>query len=138
MIASRFPILAARYVPFTNKKSWQKLISYGCVMIKVDLDYRKILVIIFGVIAVEGKKHDVVFWLIFKKAPNEKRRIGFLANLHLMAYQGKENQIGEALNLVHEEFNQFRSVNVDKENERVIFAVIGGDFNFDNISPGEI
>ena len=54
-----------------------------------------------------------------------------------MAYQGKENQVGVALDQVKEEFGRFRRENTDQENEETIFAVIGGDFNFDNISPGE-
>ena len=68
MVASRYPILAALFSPFTNKKpfSWQMLISYGVIVVKVDLG---------GC----GK--------------GRRRRIGFLANLHLMAFQGKEDQV---------------------------------------------
>ncbi len=40
-----------------------------------------------------------------------------------------------AMNEVREEFGSFRT-RTSKENEKVIFAVISGDFNTDNISPG--
>lgn len=69
MVASRYPILAALFSPFTNKKplSWQMLISYGVLVLKLDLGDRG-----------EGRR----------------RQVGFLANLHLMAFQGKEDQVG--------------------------------------------
>ena len=76
------------------------------------------------------------FFSLFPQPPGQKRRIGFLANHHLMAYQGKENQVGAALDRVKEEFGRFREENTDVENEEAVFAVIGGDFNFDNVSPG--
>ena len=68
MVASRYPILAALFSPFTNKKpfSWQMLISYGVIVVKVDLG---------------------------GCGQGRRRRIGFLANLHLMAFQGKEDQV---------------------------------------------
>ena len=69
MVASRYPILAALFSPFKNKKpfSWQMLISYGVVVVKLDLGHR---------------------------GTGRRRQIGFLANLHLMAFQGKEDQVG--------------------------------------------
>ena len=98
---------------FSNKKSWQRLISYGCVMAKVALDQRQVL-----------------------GGDERTRRIGYLADLHLMAYQGKENQLGVALDRVREALAAFRQAHTDPENEETVFAVIGGDFNFDNVSPG--
>ena len=58
MIASRYPVVAAHYLPFPNKKpmSWQMLISYGVMMVKLDLG---------------------------------GGRVGFVANLHLMAFQAR-------------------------------------------------
>jgi hypothetical protein len=41
------------------------------------------------------------------------------------------------MNEVREEFGSFQT-RTSKENEKVIFAVISGDFNTDNISPGFI
>ena len=67
MVASRYPILAALFSPFKNKKpaSWQMLISYGVIVVKLDLG---------------------------NIGAGRRRQIGFLANLHLMAFQGKEDQ----------------------------------------------
>ena len=46
MIASRFPILSVRFHPFTWKNSfWQRCISYGVVICKVDLGFGKIGII---------------------------------------------------------------------------------------------
>ena len=70
-------------------------------------------------------------------SPGQRRRIGFVATLHTMAFQETENQIGQALKVVQEEMKTFREANTDAENETVMFAVIGGDFNFDNVSPGD-
>ena len=54
-----------------------------------------------------------------------------------MAYQEMENQIGIALEKTQEAFERFRANNGDGgENEETVFAVVGGDFNFDNMSPG--
>lgn len=77
MVASRYPILAAFYSPFENKKplSWQMLISYGVVVVKLDL----------GGHGVENRRRS---------------RIGFLANLHLMAFQGEEDQVSSSRSTV--------------------------------------
>ena len=32
----------------------------------------------------------------------------------------------------------FRAANTDESSEEVVFAVLGGDFNFDNVSPGNV
>ena len=103
MICSRYPLEEISFVPFENKKSWQRFISYGALMAKVRLGDRK---------------------------------VGYLMNLHTMAYQEKENQIGVALEKAQEAFESFQEAHKVK-GEKVAFAVIGGDFNFDNISPGK-
>ena len=82
-------------------------------------------------------KVDLDFSDYNTKNTSRKRRVGFVSSLHLMAYQQKENLIGAAMDEVHKVFNEFRTQNSDPENEEVSFAVIGGDFNFDNISPGK-
>ena len=58
-----------------------------------------------------------------------------MANLHMMAYQGKDNLVGQAMTEVQAEFAAFRKRTL-KEGEKETFAVIAGDFNIDNISPG--
>ena len=63
--------------------------------------------------------------------------VGYLANLHNVAYQGDENLIGPFMSEAQSEFNRFRQDTLDQsKGEKVNFAVICGDFNFDNISPG--
>jgi hypothetical protein len=49
--------------------------------------------------------------------------------------QEKENLIGIAMTNVRKGFERFRSLH-KRDDEEVIFAVIGGDFNCDNMSPG--
>ena len=62
-IASKYPFLEVSFIKFEveNRSLWMKLIDYGCIMAKVDL----------------GRDSD------------GQRRVGFIANLHMMAYQGK-------------------------------------------------
>ena len=63
-------------------------------------------------------------------------KVGFLANLHNVAYQGDEDLIGPFLTEAQSRFNEFRSQHL-QESETCAFSVICGDFNFDNISPGK-
>ena len=63
-------------------------------------------------------------------------KVGFLANLHNVAYQGDEDLIGPFLTEAQSRFNEFRLQNL-QESENCAFSVICGDFNFDNISPGK-
>merc|ERR1719285_91691 len=102
-IASRFPILEAKFVPFTAKCGWQWCIGYGVLVCKIGLG---------------------------------KDRVGILANLHNVAYQGTEQLIAEALKQVEETMDKFRD-DVVKPEETLIWEVIGGDFNCDNLSPGD-
>ena len=102
-IASRFPVLEAKFVPFTAKRGWQWCIGYGVLACKVDLG---------------------------------RDRVGILANLHNVAYQGSEQLIAEALKQVEETMEEFRE-EVIKPNETLLWEVIGGDFNCDNLSPGD-
>ncbi len=113
-IASRYPILEVAFVPFKAKfRNWQAFISYGVVMAKVDLTGNRVL------------------------QAKERRKVGYLACLHLMAYQRDEDLIGPAMGQVLQSFDGFREKNYDSENEEAVFAVIGGDFNADNMSPAD-
>ena len=64
-------------------------------------------------------------------------KVGFLANLHNVAYQGDEDLIGPFLTEAQTQFNTFRLKNM-KSDETLAFNVICGDFNFDNISTGKL
>jgi len=104
MIASKYPIMKVKFQPFSKKKGWQKAVSYGVVVCKLDL----------------GNKN-----------------VGILANLHTMAYQGVDPLIDFALTEVKECMDIFRKTEV-ATNENLLFDVICGDFNSDNMSPGDI
>lgn len=64
------------------------------------------------------------------------QKVGYLANLHNVAYQGDEDLICPSMDDSQKFFNDFRK-NTLKPNEEESFAIIAGDFNFDNISPGD-
>jgi len=59
-----------------------------------------------------------------------------ILEIHTSLYQEKDNLIGAAMNNVRSAFDGFRATHT-REDEDVAFAVIGGDFNCDNMSPGE-
>jgi len=103
MIASRFPILASTFHPFSRKQGWQHAVCYGVLVCKLDLG---------------------------------GGRVGILSNLHTMAYQGKEPLIDAALSEVSAVLEEFRSEHIHPS-ETLVFDVIGGDFNSDNMSPGD-
>jgi len=104
MIASKYPIVKVKFQPFSKKKGWQKAVSYGVVICKLDLG---------------------------------NNNVGILANLHTMAYQGIDPLIDFALTEVKECMDIFRRTEV-AANENIQFDVICGDFNSDNMSPGDI
>jgi hypothetical protein len=62
MLVSKYPFLDVHFYNFKEKghKSWSKLIDYGVVMAKVDLG---------------------------NDPKTTRRRVGYFANLHMMAYQ---------------------------------------------------
>ncbi len=62
-------------------------------------------------------------------------RVGYISNLHNVAYQGEEDLISPFLSEAQIQYSQFRQ-RTQKPGEKVDFAVICGDFNFDNMSPG--
>jgi len=103
MIASKYPILKVKFLPFSKKKGWQRAVSYGVVICKLDLG---------------------------------DDNVGILANLHTMAYQGVDPLINFALTEVREMMDKFHKSEV-ASTEQVVFDVICGDFNSDNLSPGD-
>jgi sphingomyelin phosphodiesterase 3 len=108
MIASRYPILDVNFYSARHKNSfWQQAICYGIVMAKVDLG--------------QNSDGQIV--------------VGYISNLHNVAYQGEHDLIGPSMTEAQSEFNKFQKKSL-KSGEKIAFAVICGDFNFDNISPG--
>jgi len=76
----------------------------------------------------------VSYGVVACKVDLGNKRVGILSNLHTMAYEGPDHLIDAALTEMKNFINKFRLENVTSE-ESVIFDVICGDFNFDNMSP---
>jgi sphingomyelin phosphodiesterase 3 len=62
--------------------------------------------------------------------------VGYIANLHTQAFQGKEpaisTQLSESLDFINKFQETSRCIG-----DNVMFDVVCGDFNADNMSPGE-
>lgn len=86
--------------------------------------------------AKRGWQWCVDYGVLLCKMDLGEGRVGVLANLHTVAYQGKEQLIRKALTQVEEAIASFTREQVE-EGERLEWAVVGGDFNFDNMSPGD-
>ncbi|XP_071449888.1 sphingomyelin phosphodiesterase 5-like [Hetaerina americana] len=108
MFASKNPILEAEFKPFSFKTNHAKFTSLGVLCIKVLLYYCR----------------------------NGDRQVGYIANLHTQAFQGTDaviySQLSEAVQFI-EKFKEKNS-NVG---DVVKFDIICGDFNADNMSPGD-
>ena len=70
--------------------------------------------------------------LLSSSAPS---KVGYIANLHNVAYQAEDDLIAPFMTEAQSEFNLFRE-KTTKAGQNVAFATICGDFNFDNMSPG--
>ena len=57
MIASKYPIVKVKFQPFTKKKGWQKAVSYGVVICKLDLGDNN-----FGILA---NLHTMAYQVLF-------------------------------------------------------------------------
>jgi len=84
----------------------------------------------------KGWQHAVSFGVVICKVDLGEKNVGIFANLHTMAYQEKEPLIDSALTQVKDAMELFRSSDVS-DTENVVFDVICGDFNIDNLSPGD-
>ena len=65
-----------------------------------------------------------------------QEKVGYIANLHNVAYQAKDDLISPFMTEAQSEFNLFRQKTL-KTGQTESFAVICGDFNFDNMSLGD-
>ena len=68
-----------------------------------------------------------------------KAEIGIFSYFYtnqLFFYAGKDDLVSPFMTEAQSEFNQFREDTL-KSNEKLTFAIICGDFNFDNMSPSE-
>ncbi|XP_062592445.1 sphingomyelin phosphodiesterase 5-like [Saccostrea cucullata] len=65
-----------------------------------------------------------------------KSKVGYIFNTHLQAYQGETPIIQKQLDEVLLWTEEFRTLTGDQR-DSVTFDILCGDFNFDNISPGD-
>uniref|UniRef100_A0A6I8NVW5 sphingomyelin phosphodiesterase n=1 Tax=Ornithorhynchus anatinus TaxID=9258 RepID=A0A6I8NVW5_ORNAN len=108
LLASRYPLLAARFLPFPNGCREDALASKGLLSAQVQL----------GTL-------------------DQRRIVGFLHCTHLHAPEGDGSVRSEQLSLVLEWAEQFEAEN-SKGGDAVAFSVFMGDLNFDNCSPGTL
>ena len=111
-VASRYPILETKVEFFDPVAFYQKVFSHAFVFVKFDLNS----------LTTDNK--------------SETNLVGYLANVHLPAYENEEtsnSRTGRPLSRLHQEFNTFQKSTIKKD-EEVAFAVIAGDFNLCNIS----
>ncbi|KAF0297194.1 Sphingomyelin phosphodiesterase 3 [Amphibalanus amphitrite] len=68
-------------------------------------------------------------------SPGEQR-VGYVANLHTQAYQDRDPIIYEEVRQAQQVLERFCTDSAEP-GDRVVFRVMCGDFNYDNISPGD-
>ncbi|XP_045614422.1 sphingomyelin phosphodiesterase 5 isoform X2 [Procambarus clarkii] len=112
-LASRYPVLEACFHPFTYCTKFGKFLSYGMLLTKLDLG-------------------------LLKKRNEELHAVGYVANLHTQAYQGEDKVLVHQLEQTRLWMNTFIQTTHNTRTEIVVFAIIGGDFNCDNLSPGDV
>ncbi|XP_056142735.1 sphingomyelin phosphodiesterase 5 [Lampris incognitus] len=107
-LASRFPVLEAKYHCFPNGRGEDALAAKGLLSVKV-------------LIGQDQKRKEVV---------------GFFNCTHLHAPEGEGEIRCEQLNMITQWIGEFQAVSKRPE-EVVVFDVLCGDFNFDNCSPDD-
>ncbi|ESO82765.1 hypothetical protein LOTGIDRAFT_229790 [Lottia gigantea] len=110
MFASKYEIIGADFQHFNSSCKQCVYSSKGLLMVKVLLWY-------------ENVRED-------------KAVVGYIYITHLQAYQGKLNINCKQLDEIVKWTKEFREKS-KKDNDIVAFDIICGDFNFDNISPGD-
>ncbi|CAH1778654.1 unnamed protein product [Owenia fusiformis] len=114
MIASKHPILDAKFEHFKSSVSQDVLSSKGLLMVKVDLGL---------------------------KSGTNKRVVGYASTTHMQAYQN-QLQESDSDTVHHQQLSEvaswtrcFRDNTFSPESEIIAFDVLTGDFNLDNMSP---
>ncbi|KAK7114861.1 hypothetical protein V1264_000848 [Littorina saxatilis] len=108
MFASRHPVLNADFKFYKHSISQCVFTSKGLLTVKVLI----------------GKDTD------------SKRQVGYIFSTHLQAYQGTQPVIARQLDDILEWSAEFRKQTADSR-DVVLFDIICGDLNFDNLSPGD-
>ncbi|XP_052002762.1 sphingomyelin phosphodiesterase 5-like [Xyrauchen texanus] len=107
-VASRFPVIEARYNCFTNGRGEDALAAKGLLSVKVEIGLQK----------------------------GDKKMVGYFNCTHLHAPEGHGATRFEQLNMLTKWINEFQA-GTKKADEMVMFDVLCGDFNFDNCSPDD-
>lgn len=105
MFCSKYEILDANFLPFNDKVSQGLYLSKGLLMIKVLLSSTEL--------------HD---------------NVGYIFTSHLQAYQGSATALQKQLDEIVKWTKEFRE-ETNKSTDNIMFDMLCGDFNFDNISP---
>lgn len=108
MVASRHPVLEVEFRVYPRRVSQCVFISKGLLMVK----------------------------LLIGEETDSRRQVGYVYTTHLQAYQGAESVIVQQLDNIMEWTSLFRRKTADSR-DVVLFDVLCGDFNFDNMSPGD-
>ncbi|XP_063854086.1 sphingomyelin phosphodiesterase 5-like [Scylla paramamosain] len=112
-LASKYPIMDAVFHPYTHHSHYGCLVGLGVLLAKLDL----------GTVVRSGR---------------ELAAVGYVANTHTQAYQGEKNIISEQLSEASSRFKRYIKDTLDTRTEILMFGVLGGDFNADNISKGDV
>ncbi|XP_068234670.1 sphingomyelin phosphodiesterase 5-like isoform X2 [Palaemon carinicauda] len=110
-IASKYPIQKAEFHPFSYANGYGHFVNLGVLIAKLDL----------GLVVVDGK---------------ELNAVGYFADMHAQAYQGKDKIIARQLEEAEILVNRFIE-ETKLEDELAVCTILGGDFNCDNMSPGD-
>lgn len=109
MFASRYEILDIRFNPFSKRCGFCTIVGKGLLMVKVCLQRKE-----------EGRQD-----------------VGYIFNTHLQAFQGDNPVVVHQLSEILEWSSQFRA-DTEEKGDTVLFDMLCGDFNIDNMSPGDV
>ncbi|XP_019646997.1 PREDICTED: sphingomyelin phosphodiesterase 5-like [Branchiostoma belcheri] len=108
LFASRYPVLAAEFRPFSAARKQDRWAAKGALMVKVFL----------------GKTQD------------GQEAVGYITTTHMQSYQGPFEILPRQLDELLTWTEDFRRRTLGSDDIQV-FDILCGDFNFDNMSPGE-
>lgn len=109
MFASRYEVLDVRFKPFSKSCGFCSIVSKGLLMAKV----------------------------LLSRSAVEKNDVGYVFNTHLQAFQGDNPVVHNQLHEILEWTGEFRRDTADPD-DKVVLDILCGDFNIDNMSPGEL
>ncbi|KAI8501898.1 hypothetical protein Bbelb_203100 [Branchiostoma belcheri] len=108
LFASRYPVLAAEFQPFSAARKQDRWAAKGALMVKVFL----------------GRTQD------------GQEAVGYITTTHMQSYQGPFEILPRQLDELLTWTEDFRRRTLGSDDIQA-FDILCGDFNFDNMSPGE-